>query len=451
MAVENIGRKDLVWSLLATFFKIGAGVLLFPLILKALPSEAVGIWTIFTSITTIVLLFDFGFNVSFARNISYIFSGVQGLKKLGFESVKDANIAEIDASLLKNTIRAMHHFYSRMAIALFVVFITLGSYYIYTVAQDYQGDKIEVYISWLVVCLVSCYNLYTQYFESLLNGQGLVKRANQIVLIGNVLYITLASVLILFDFGLLAVVSSQALSVIVVRILSYRSFFTPQLRAKLSDAQEGDYMQVLKAISPNAVKMGLTTLGGFIITRASVFIGSLYVSLEEMASYGITLQLVIVICSISTIYSRVYMPKVFQWRVENNMQAIKRTFYISTAILISVFVGSGLVIALCGNWALSLMSSNTYLVSNIIFIMIMLQYGLETNHANAAQFIMSKNEVPFFKASLWSAAATLVLLIIFVVILRWGLWGMVLAPTLAQLVYQNWKWPLVVIKELKGI
>lgn len=345
----------------------------------------------------------------------------------------------------------MHHFYSRMAIALFIVFITLGSYYIYTIAQDYQGDKTEVYISWLVVCLVSCYNLYTQYFESLLNGQGLVKRANQIVLIGNVLYITLASILILLDFGLIAVVSSQALSVIIVRILSYRSFFTSQLRAKLSEAQEGDYMQVLKAITPNAVKMGLTTLGGFIISRASIFIGSLYVSLEQMASYGITIQLVIVICSISTIYSRVYMPKVFQWRVENNMQAIKRTFYISTAILISVFVGSGLIIALCGNWALSIMHSNTFLVSNSIFIMVLLQYGLEANHANAAQFIMSKNEVPFFKASLWSAAATLVLLIVFVVILKWGLWGMVLAPTLAQLVYQNWKWPLVVIKELKEI
>lgn len=451
MAVANIGKKDLVWSVLATFFKIGAGVLLFPLILKALPSEAVGIWTIFTSITTIVLLFDFGFNVSFARNISYIFSGVQGLKKLGFEQVVDANDAEIDASLLKNTIRAMHHFYSRMAIALFIVFITLGSYYIYTIAQDYQGDKTDVYISWLVVCIVSCYNLYTQYFESLLNGQGLVKRANQIVLIGNVLYITLASILILFGYGLIAVVSSQALSVVVVRILSYRSFFTPHIKAKLLEASDGDYMQVLRAISPNAVKMGLTTLGGFIISRASVFIGSLYVSLNEMASYGITIQLVVVICSISTIYSRVYMPKVFQWRVENNMQAIKRVFYISTFILISVFIGSGLIIALCGNWALSIMQSNTFLVSNSIFIMIMLQYGLETNHANAAQFIMSKNEVPFFKASLWSAAATLVLLILFVVILKWGLCGMVLAPTLAQLVYQNWKWPLMVINEFKEI
>jgi hypothetical protein len=28
------------------------------------------------------------------------------------------------------------------------------------------------------------------------------------------------------------------------------------------------------------------------------------------------------------------------------------------------------------------------------------------------------------------------------------LWGMILAPGLAQLVYQNWKWPSVIIKEL---
>lgn len=51
MAVENIGKKDFVWTILATFFKIGAGVLLLPLILRKLPSETVGIWTIFATIT----------------------------------------------------------------------------------------------------------------------------------------------------------------------------------------------------------------------------------------------------------------------------------------------------------------------------------------------------------------------------------------------------------------
>ena len=76
MAVANVGKKDFVWTMLATFFKIGAGVLLFPIILKMLPAETVGVWTIFATITQLTFIFDFGFNTSFARNVSYVFSGV---------------------------------------------------------------------------------------------------------------------------------------------------------------------------------------------------------------------------------------------------------------------------------------------------------------------------------------------------------------------------------------
>lgn len=89
IGVAKIGNKDLVWSVLATFFKMGAGVLLFPVILRMLPAETVGIWTVFTVVTSLSLLLDFGFNSSFARNIAYIFTGVESLQKNGFSDASD--------------------------------------------------------------------------------------------------------------------------------------------------------------------------------------------------------------------------------------------------------------------------------------------------------------------------------------------------------------------------
>ena len=96
MAVVDVGRKDFVWTLLATFFKIGAGVLLFPFVLRMLPAESVGVWTIFTVIAQLTFIFDFGFNTSFARNVSYVFSGVSSLKREGYESVESLFINRID-------------------------------------------------------------------------------------------------------------------------------------------------------------------------------------------------------------------------------------------------------------------------------------------------------------------------------------------------------------------
>jgi len=73
---------------------------------------------------------------------------------------------------------------------------------------------------------------------------------------------------------------------------------------------------------------------------------------------------------------------------------------------------------------------------------------LETNHGLAAQMILTKNEVPFVKASIISGTATIVLLFLSLKFTTIGIWGMILAPGITQIVYQNWKWPLQVIRDL---
>ena len=78
--IENIGKKDVMWGYASTIFTIGAGVILLPFILYKLEASTVGLWNIFQTITSLIFLLDFGFRPSFARNISYIFSGVKQLQ-----------------------------------------------------------------------------------------------------------------------------------------------------------------------------------------------------------------------------------------------------------------------------------------------------------------------------------------------------------------------------------
>ena len=66
-------------------------------------------------------------------------------------------------------------------------------------------------------------------------------------------------------------------------------------------------------------------------------------------------------------------------------------------------------------------------------------------------FISADNRIPFFIPSLLSGVGTILLLWLFLSVINLGIWGMVLAPGIAQLVYQNWKWPTMVIKELNII
>ena len=300
-----------------------------------------------------------------------------------------------------------------------------------------------------MLCLINCYNIFTLYYDSLLQGKGLIKKSKQIIIVGNLVYFVVAAFLVMAGKGLVAIVSAQASSVIIIRWLSYRTFFTPQIKELLHIALSRHKSEILKAITPNAVKIGLTMLGGFMVQRSAIIIGSLYLTLEDIASYGITMQLIAVIAGLAGIFTATYQPKIAQLRVENNILAIKELYIKGQFVLFFTFMLGGAVLLVLGEWALSLIGSNTYLMSKIFIFLAVIIAFLEINHSIAGSILLTKNEVPFFKAALISGGATVVLLILFFQYTNWGLLVMIVAPGIAQGVYQNWKWPVTVIKELE--
>jgi O-antigen/teichoic acid export membrane protein len=444
----QIGRKDIIWNYAATFLKIASSVLLLPFILRVMPSETVGIWSVFMTLTAFAGLLDFGFSPSFTRNVTYVFSGVRTLKAKGFESVSTEN-QTIDYRLLKGVISAMRWFYFRMAIILFLLLATLGTYYIYSLLQNYKGEHQEVYIAWALLCFINTYNLFTLYYDSLLQGKGLVKRSKQIVIAGQTVYLVIAAILILAGYGLVAIVSAQVSSVFIIRWLSYHSFFTQEIKQELHNVNAFPKKDILEVIYPNALKIGLTSVGAFMVQRSAIVIGSLYLSLEEIASYGITIQLIMVLAGFATIYTTTYLPKIAQLRVEENNQAIKELYLKGQMVLLLTYIAGGMILLILGEWALNFIGSQTRFMPTLIVLMAIIISFLENNHGIAGTILLTKNEVPFFKASLFAGCTTILLLLLLFQFTNFGLWAMIAAPGIAQGVYQNWKWPFVVFKELE--
>ena len=446
--VEHIGKKEIAWSYLGTAFMIGAGVILLPFILHKMPQETVGIWNIFQTITFLVMLLDFGFRPSFARNISYIFSGVKTLQKEGVaHTTADA---AVDYGLLKGTLIAMRRFYRWIAIGVLVLLATAGTAYFWYILQKYSGDRQDAMIAWILLILINCYNLYTLYYDALLTGKGYVKRMQQITIVGQAVYVGLAIGLIYAGLGLTAIVASQLVSIIIRRVLTYQVFFTKELRARLKDAEAKEPKQILGAITPNAIKIGLTQLGGFLVNKSAILIGSAFLTLEEVACYGITMQVMDILARCGTVFYQSYMPKLAQCRAENDLTGLKRYYLLCTGSLMLIYVLGSFAWIYLGEWALELIGSQTFFVPTTMLIVMLVISLLEHNHAVSAGFIMADNKIPFFIPSLVSGAATVLLLWIFLGPLHMGIWGLILAPGLAQLAYQNWKWPSVVIKELWG-
>ena len=444
--IEHIGKKDIIWSYVATIFRVGAGIILWPFILSQMSAETVGIWNVMITIMGFVALLDFGFQPSFARNISYIFSGVTKLQKVGIQTaVSDGNI---NFSLLKGTLNAMRKFYRWIALGVFVILGIAGTAYFYYILQKYSGDRTDAMIAWILLIAINSYNVYTLYYNALLLGKGYIRRERQIMILSQCVYLSLAIVLIYAGYGLTAIVSSQAVSIILQRILSYRVFFTKELKQQLLHTEADETKDILRAISPNAVKVGLTQLGGFCVTKSALLIGSAFLTLEETACYGITLHIIDILARCSTVYYQSITPKIAQSRANKDVIKLKHYFVCSIGILVATFLLGGAAIAFLGNWGLNMIGSETKFLPTIMLCVMLLVYLLETNHSIAAGFISADNRIPFFIPSLLSGLGTVVLLWLFLSIFKWGVWGMILSQGIAQLVYQNWKWPSMVIKEL---
>jgi len=442
----HIGRSDVIWSYLAIFMKIGASLLLLPFILKMMPPETVGVWTIFITITSFINLLDFGFNPSFTRNVTYVFSGVRRLKANGIVESKSSDV--IDYYLLKGLINTMRWFYTRVSIVVLLLLLTIGSYYIHYLLQSYSGQKFEVYVAWFLLCIINATNLYTQYYDSLLQGKGLIKVSKQIIVFGQLVYLSLAILLVMLDQGLIAVVLAQASAVFVVRMLSYRSFFTSELYNKMEKNQSYNIKDILQAIYPNALKIGLTSLGGFAITRSSIIIGSLYLTLNEIASYGITMQIVGVISALSTTYTTTFTPKISQYRIQNDVFGIKDIYLKGQIVLFITFILCGLLLLSTGSSILSIIGSKTSFLPNNLLTITLIFTLLENNLVIAGGILVTTNNVPFFKSSLYAGVGTILLLFVFLHFFKCGVISLILAPGIVLCMYQNWRWPYEVHKDL---
>ena len=453
--VEHIGKQDVAWSYAATFFWVGSGLILFPFILNKMPAETVGIWNIFQTITVMVAILDFGFQPSFARNLSYVFSGVKSLRKEGVAAVEDTvytaakeGEAAVDYGLLKGTLVAMQRLFRIISLAAFVLLATAGTAYFMYILGKYSGDRTDAIAAWVLLIVLNCYDLYTLYYDALLKGKGYVRRSQQIMIVSQSVYLVLAIGLIFAGLGLSAIVASRLVSIVIRRVLSRRVFFTREMRQALSGVEADDPKEIMRAICPNAVKIGLTQLGSLAVNKSAMLIGAAFLTLEQVASYGITLQLLEILCNCSTVPYRAFSPKLAQCRAGKDLAGLRHYYLLCEAILLAIWIAGGSVAVLFGDDVLRLIKSQTMFLPTAMFAVMVAFHLLEDNQSMASGFIMSDNRIPFFIPSLLSGAATVLLLWLFLDVLDWGIWGMVLAPGVAQLAYQDWKWPGFIIREL---
>ena len=165
MSRIKISKKDVGWAYVGGFFRVAANILLLPFVLKLLSDDELGVWYVFGSISQIVVLLDFGFAATVARNIAYAWCGVDSLKKdsIGIMS----NEKKTNFEYFKLVLQTCKIIYSVIAGIALLFLLTAGLYYI-------KSLDAPCILAWVVYSVGVALNLMYCYYTSFLRGVGAI-------------------------------------------------------------------------------------------------------------------------------------------------------------------------------------------------------------------------------------------------------------------------------------
>lgn len=442
----KVTKADLFWNYGATFMRVASALIILPLILRMLPSEEVGLWTVMIGLNSMIYLLDFGFFQTFSRAVTYIFSGAQKLEKKGFVPVPLNT--DLNYSLLKGLLKAMQRFYGFVALLLLALLFSAGIWYIGELLSDFGGNVQDAKIAWFSYGILLCYQFFTYYYDAALVGRGMIKRSRQIIVFSQSLHVIVSATLLSLGFGIISMVIGQTTATIVNRYLARRAFYDNLTKQKLSVVSSVGWKELLATLFHTAYKNGLASLSWVFTNRMLAVFGALYIPLTQMASYGITKQVADITITLSLAWFFTYYPKLTGEQVRNQTSQVKRIYIKSSIIAVAVFIAAAITVFIAGDFVLAKIGSSTWLLPDNLMLLLFAASMMEALTQLATSVLMSRNEVPhYISQSLTALFATLGLFIA-LKYSKTGVLTLIAVPMLAQFAYQHWRWRLKLAKEL---
>ncbi|MGI2049101.1 O-unit flippase-like protein [Shewanella oncorhynchi] len=433
-------RSDLIWGYSAQLLNIGVGILLLPILVVTLNSEELGLLYVFMAMVSLAQLLEFGFQPTIARQVAYIHNGATEIKRSGLPTTVPG---QLNIDLLVNLIHSSKYIYRWIAILVAFLLWGMGSLYIYTL--NYSGDLPTAYASWFLFAGASVITFYYGYFNALLQGRGDITLVNKVIVASRLSYALLAIVLLLLKFSLLALAIASLVSCIINRILISRAFYNAKNGYLKKSKPTANLNEVLWT---NTWRLGLVQFGAFLIQRGNMFIAATYLGLTVAASYGLTMQLSMIIITLANQLMALQLPKMNALQAAGNKTELKNVYSSSVLVAFILLISGFAGLTLLGQPILVLIGSETKLIDSQMLALLGVVLLLETHHSISATYLTTTNQVPFLKAALVSGIGVTLLSFALVYWGDLGVAGLIIGQGVVQLCFNNWYWPKVAMQHL---
>ena len=447
-SIVKTTRGDIIWNYIGTIVSMSSGFILLPFLMHFLSSEELGLWYVLLALGNFAMLFEFGFNPTFARNIVYVISGARRLSAKGcdWDSVEDG----VDWHLLNVVIKSSKVIYAIIALAVLLLLATAGTAYIAYVTAGM--DPFTIWTAWGLFCAAIFLNLYFLWTSTVLRGYGDIAGQNKASTLGTVSKLLVSAVLLFLGFGVIGAAVGYLANAVVLRLAS--AYMLKKHRdieaGRRSDREcvlRSDVKGVLLSIFQVAWRDGLVQLANYGSSQAMSILSSLFLGLAETGTYSVLLQLANAVCNFASTYPKSFYPAVQAAYAENDGD--KQRHYISTGVVaywgLMLFGTAGVCLVIL---PLLPIIKPSVVVDYALFLGLCAYLSLFQQHGIFCNYIISMNEIPYMVGFIVATALGTCLVGLMCGLFGMGAWGIVLGQALSQVVYNNWKWPMYLCEKL---
>ncbi len=432
-------QSAVFWNYLTVALRSGAAILILPLVLRTLPPEELGLWYVFLGLAGLAALVDLGFGASLTRSVAYLWAGAAQLLPIGIQREGGAQngngAAGPNYHLLGSLIATMRRFYLLVGGLLLLVLELGGGAWIWEQTGG-LANRDSLRAAWAVFALGCALNAVAGFWSGLLTGINGVKQAQKVFLISLILNYAFTIGGLLAGWGVWAMVGGQVLMGLSNRLLGRASFLGlagPRLDYRNPPADWG----LLRILWPNSWRNAAISGGLYLLFHTGTLLASIFLDLTATASYGLSLQVVLFLSQLTAVLVHIKMPLISQLRGRHELEAIRQIFIPRMLLCMGGYLAGALVLLFLGDWLLgALVGARTPLLPRFELGVLLLVIGLEVHTSLFRELVLTANQNPFVKPVLFSALTSVVLAMILTP--ATGLLGVMLAPGLVQLLFNNW-------------
>jgi O-antigen/teichoic acid export membrane protein len=428
---QRTRQSAVFYGVFATGIRVGANILLLPLLLTKLPTAELAVWWVFCALGNFANLADFGFGQVITRVYSYLWAGAEDFDAEGLRpppQSREPNLPRIRQ--LSETIRS---FYLYLSLGASLVLAIVGTLVLLKPSSAVVDHRLA-WIAWAGYLLTVTYNLGASRWLLACQGLGKVREMQASYLWSGLAYVAAAAMLLLAGWGLMALVVANLLRAVIIREYCRIVYYVAVPKEQHIETKPD--REMLRRLWPNAAKFGMILVGGFLLANGSVLISSHFLGEQITASFGLTAQIGAFLTGFASLWLSVKWPQLTMLRTQGRLEEMSVLFARRLALTMITFALLAVLVVLAGNQLLQWKGTHTRLLATPALTFYFGYLAIQLFYVQFGCLAFTENVVPFFKIAIFTGLGMLALSLFMT--RTFGLWGMLVAPPIAECVYSAW-------------